>query len=467
MVIASEASDGVTSDTESRQAVWSIDGRSFRLRADASAAWRIGDYLSVTDGSGSRRLGMLETVDPVTETGIAGSGTLFEVGGQQSSQPFRTFELSKSQSTAIQDFYRSASLGMGSLLAAPDVMAGLMPAKLNRHTFWCGQSGSGKTYALGVALERILVQTRLPIVIFDANSDFVRLNTPRDDADPGEAAALMSRDIRVLRPGDGKDSLRIRFRDMSAQVRAALIRLDPLVDRAEYNALLRTRDIAAPFEDPRELSPFLRSLNDAGYTALAERLENLGVLNWQIWAGDRTAATEIIAERPAATVLDLGSFTDREEQLAVALGVLSDLWARREERRPVLLVIDEAHNLCSPDLESVAGRAVRDLIISIAAEGRKYGLWLLISTQRPGKVHRGIVSQCDNLTLMRMNSPNDLDDLADLFGFVPRAMLAQSSRFRQGEALLAGGFVPAPSLLKVRDRLTQEGGIDVRVPMPD
>ena len=467
MVIPSDPSDGVTSDAESRQAVWSIDGRSFRLRADASAAWRIGDYLSVTDGSGSRRLGMLETVDPVTETGIAGSGTLFDGGGQQSSQPFRTFELGKSESTAIQDFYRSASLGMGSLLTAPDVMAGLVPAKLNRHTFWCGQSGSGKTYALGVALERILVQTRLPIVIFDANSDFVRLSIPRDAADPKEATILRSRDIRVLRPGDGKDSLRIRFRDMSAQVRAALIRLDPLVDRAEYNALLRINDLSAPFEDPREMSPFLRSLNDAGYTALAERLENLGVLNWQIWAGDRTAATEIIAERPAATVLDLGSFTDREEQLAVALGVLSDLWARREERRPVLLVIDEAHNLCSPDLESVAGRAVRDLIISIAAEGRKYGLWLLISTQRPSKVHRGIISQCDNLTLMRMNSPDDLDELAHLFGFVPRAMLAQSSRFHQGEALLAGGFVPAPSMIRVRDRLSQEGGIDVRVPMPD
>jgi DNA helicase HerA-like ATPase len=254
---------------------------------------------------------------------------------------------------------------------------------------------------------------------------------------------------------------------MSPQVKAALIRLDPLVDRAEYNALLRTKDLAAPFEDPKELAPFLRSLNETGYTALAERLENLGVLDWQIWAGDRTPATDIIAERPAATVLDLGSFTDREEQLAVALGVLSDLWGRREERRPVLLVVDEAHNLCSPDLESVAGRAVRDLIISIAAEGRKYGLWLLISTQRPGKVHRGIVSQCDNLTLMRMNSPDDLDELAHLFGFVPREMLGQSSRFRQGEALLAGGFVPAPSMIRVRDRLTQEGGIDVRVPMPE
>ena len=155
-----------------------------------------------------------------------------------------------------------------------------------------------------------------------------------------------------------------------------------------------------------------------------------------------------------------------DEQLAIALAVFEDLWQRREERRPVLLVVDEAHNLCSPDLESTAARAVRDFIIQIAAEGRKFGLWLLLSTQRPSKIHPQIVSQCDNLTLMRMNSPNDLAELGDLFGFVPRGMLAQSSRFRQGEALVAGGFVPAPSIIKFRDRITQEGGVDVPVPMP-
>ncbi|HEU5485358.1 MAG TPA: ATP-binding protein, partial [Microlunatus sp.] len=156
----------------------------------------------------------------------------------------------------------------------------------------------------------------------------------------------------------------------------------------------------------------------------------------------------------------------QEEQLTVALSVLNDLWDRREERRPVLLVIDEAHNLCSPDLESLLGRAVRERIIQIAAEGRKFGLWLLLSTQRPSKVHIGIVSQCDNLTLMRMNSPNDLAELGNLFGFVPRQLLTQSSRFRQGEALLAGGFVPAPTIATIASRLTVEGGIDVKVPMP-
>ena len=35
-----------------------------------------------------------------------------------------------------------------------------------------------------------------------------------------------------------------------------------------------------------------------------------------------------------------------------------------------------------------------------------------------------------------------------------------------GEALVAGGFVPAPSIIKFRDRITHEGGIDVPVPMP-
>ena len=76
----------------------------------------------------------------------------------------------------------------------------------------------------------------------------------------------------------------------------------------------------------------------------------------------------------------------------MALAVFEDLWRRREERRPILIVVDEAHNLCSPDLESTAARAVRELIIQVAAEGRKFGLWLLLSTQRPSKGHRQIVS---------------------------------------------------------------------------
>jgi DNA helicase HerA-like ATPase len=455
----------MTEQVQPPPVVSSADGRGFRLRTSADEGLRAGDYVTIADARGAEHLGFVESVDEVTESTTYAAGSILP--GPVTPAPFRTGSARRSEPDSIARFFAAAgaSLPIGTLVDDPTVTVGLIPKRLNRHTFWCGQSGSGKTYALGVALEQILLQTRLPMVIFDPNSDFVRLGETRPDVGPEVAGRLAQRQVRVLRRGDGPDALRARLRTMDLASQGALLRLDPVVHRDEFNAMVR-HNPTTPIHDPAEFRETLLSSDEPGARDLGRRMENLGVLTWKIWALDRPAATDIIAERPPATVLDLGSLERQEEQLTVALSVLNDLWNRREERRPVLLVVDEAHNLCSPDLESLLGRAVRDRIIQIAAEGRKYGLWLLLSTQRPSKVHPGIVSQCDNLTLMRMNSPNDLAELGDLFGFVPRQLLAQSSRFRQGEALLAGGFVPAPTITKVGARLTVEGGIDVKVPMP-
>jgi uncharacterized protein len=459
--------DSPESPAASGPTAWSIDGRSFALRARAEDGWRPGDYLTISMAAGEAQLGLLESIEVGQTELVSGSGSLLSSSGGLD-EPFPPSAVGRSSAADVSAWFAEmgATLTVGTLATAPAAPWSLIPRKLNRHTFWCGQSGSGKTYALGVALEQILVHTGLPILILDPNSDFVRLNDPNSRSDPAEADAIRARDIRVLRPGTGPGSLRIRFRTMAGPAKAAVLRLDPVVDRAEYNAMVHLSPDSVP-HDPVGLVEYLRSTQDPGFTALAERMENLGIVTWQIFAGDLAAATDVVAERPDATVIDLGGLNDQEQQLAVSLAVLDDLWQHRAERRPVLIVIDEAHNLCSPDLESVAGRAVRDRVIQIAAEGRKYGLWLLLSTQRPGKVHRGIVSQCDNLTLMRMNSPNDLVELSDVFGFVPPAMLNQASRFRQGEALLAGGFVPTPGIIRVRDRITTEGGIDVSVPTRD
>jgi DNA helicase HerA-like ATPase len=444
----------------------SSDGRSFSVRAAAAATITPGDYVRITRQDGADLLGFVEDVTH-DGSGVSAAGSLIDEGGDLAPVPFTdaTAAPTSPDSVARVVSGQDPDLELGRLVSMPSVGVGLVPHRLNRHTFWCGQSGSGKTYALGVALERIILRTRLPVVVFDPNSDFVKLNSVREGLDPTVAAALSGRSVRVLRPGEGPDALRVRFRDMGAHAKAAILRLDPVVDRGEYNALLRLAP-ALRGVDPKDIPARMREAGGLDGEALAQRVENLGLLEWQTWAYEHEAATDVIADRPAATVLDLGSFHSADEQLVVALAVLEDLWARREERRPILIVVDEAHNLCPPEPETPLGIAVRDRIIQIAAEGRKFGLWLLLSTQRPSKVHRGIVSQCDNATVMRMNSPGDLAELADLFGFVPRSMLAQSARFRQGEALVAGGFVAMPSIVRVRDRITLEGGIDVRVPMP-
>lgn len=354
----------------------------------------------------------------------------------------------------------TGQLTIGTLLESGEP-ATLAAGRFNRHTFWCGQSGSGKTYALGVVLEQLLANTDLPLVIFDPNADFVGLGQLRDEAPADAVAPLRDRDIRVLR---ANDDLRVRFRSLPVRLKAALLGLDPLDDREEFRAMMT---LATDFRDrsPEEIVAELIASDDAARRSLGLRIANLGVLEWDLWAYDRPAATEIIAERPHATVLDLGGYEHAEQSLLVALTVLDDLWQRRDERRPVLLVIDEAHNLGSPDLDSTLGRAVREQLIRIAAEGRKYGLWLLLSTQRPSKVHPGIISQCDNLGLLKMTSPLDLRELQSVFGFVPESMLARVPVFTQGQALFAGGFIGEPEFVRMGDRLTPEGGSDVRVPL--
>ena len=274
--------------------------------------------------------------------------------------------------------------------------------------------------------------------------------------------------MRVLRSdstrGEGDEPLRMRFRTMTRQAQAATLQLDPIHDQDEYNAFI---SFLAQIGGGSDLGAMLAGLRSGtpGQQSLARRMENLGLIEWQVWAGDLPSAADVVTGGNGVTVMDLGGFGDPAEAIAVCLEVVDELWAQRDRRMPTLLVIDEAHNLCGTEPASPVAQKLLDRLIQIAAEGRKYGLWLLLSSQRPSKIHPQVLSQCDNLMLMRMNSPDDIAELGRTFGFAPKAMLRASNGFVQGEALLAGGFAPVPMLVQVRERLTPQGGSDVAVPL--
>lgn len=357
------------------------------------------------------------------------------------------------------------NLEIGTAIGDPSSPVQLDARRFNRHTFWVGQSGSGKTYALGVVLEQLLLHTDLPIVVLDPNADFTRLQEARSGADSAAAGAIADTDIRVFRSGAGEgERLHVRYTELSTASKAAVMRLDPITDADEYNVLLHADEDAASF-DGADLVTRLRTSGDSGESRLANRIENLQVLDWDLWSRGGSSVTDAIDERPRATVLDLGGFAHPVEPKVAALAVLERLWARREERRPVLIVIDEAHNLCSPDPQTAVEKALTAQLIQIAAEGRKFGLWLLLSTQRPTKIHPNVLSQCDNLALMRVNAPRDLAELAEVFGFASEDAIRQSAHFAQGQALFAGGFIEEPTFVQMGARITEEGGGDVKVPL--
>ena len=445
----------------------SVDGRRFTYDVTVDRLdVRVGGYVVIERSAA--QLGQVTSVSLVAARTARVEGVLLEGSGEPFGEA-ATRVAAPEEVARWLDAARPprAELEVGSLTFAPGVPLALDAGAFDRHTFLCGQSGSGKTYALGTILERLLGETSLRIVILDPNSDFVHLAELRDDAGDEAraryAAATSGIEVRTA-ADDGPERLHVRFRDFDATEQAAVLRLDPIADREEYAALTDALERADDFvaAHPRDTVERLLAQPDPLH-ALGVRARNLGVDRWQVWSGADAGSVEELVQPggPRCVVADLGSLVNREEQAVAAEAVLAALWRRRAAREPVLIVIDEAHNVCPDQPETPLTALATEHAVRIAGEGRKFGLVLLVATQRPQKVHENVVSQCDNLVLMRMNSRSDLALLSEIFSFVPQPLLELATDFRQGEAVVAGKLAPSPTLGRFGPRWSREGGGDV------
>lgn len=125
-------------------------------------------------------------------------------------------------------------------------------------------------------------------------------------------------------------------------------------------------------------------------------------------------------------------------------------WTRAEKRTPFTLVCDEAH-LYLPvreDADAVQRQALA-AFERIAKEGRKYGVSILVVSQRPSDVSRTILSQCNNFMVLRLT--NDRDQAA-VRRLVPDSMAGVTDilpLLDTGEAVLLGDAVLLPSRIKL------------------
>ncbi|MGW0176870.1 ATP-binding protein [Rhodococcus sp. NPDC003322] len=354
---------------------------------------------------------------------------------------------------------------VGAMAQAPEVAARLQSPGFGRHTFMCGQSGSGKTYTTGGLLERLLASTTLPILVIDPNSDHVFLGEVADPDDDSPAAVrhrAVAAGVHVARArGFGSPiTLCIDFSDLDVDTQALLLQMHPVRDLDDYHAL---REVTATLTAPYSVAEVAAAASSSvDGDRLAKRIANLGIVDWELWRRDgERSAVEYDIRASRCVVVDVGSLATADERTAIVLALLGRRWAARRSREPVLMVIDEAHNVLPAVTDNPLLAATAELGILIAGEGRKFGLHLFVATQRPGKVHPNVVSQCDNLVLMRMNGSADIAELAGYFSHVPEPMLAQATGFGLGEALFAGPIAPVALLAKVGRRVSPQGGGDV------
>jgi hypothetical protein len=148
------------------------------------------------------------------------------------------------------------------------------------------------------------------------------------------------------------------------------------------------------------------------------------------------------------TILDLSGIPSLvlNDLIGALLRILYDalFWARNlpdgGRLRPLLVVLEEAHAYLGRDNSGAAATAVR----RIAKEGRKYGVGLILVSQRPSEIDPTILSQCGTIFAMRLTNNVDRGQVTSAASDNLKGLFEMLPVLRTGEAIIVGEAVSLP-----------------------
>jgi DNA helicase HerA-like ATPase len=126
------------------------------------------------------------------------------------------------------------------------------------------------------------------------------------------------------------------------------------------------------------------------------------------------------------------------------------------KKQPLLIVLEEAHNYLKSGDDSISSKAVQ----SISKEGRKYGVGLLLVTQRPSELDETVLSQCGTIIALRMNNSKDRSHIRSAIQDELQTMVDLLPSLRAGEGVISGEAVKIPSRVQFYKLPNAEKGSD-------
>ncbi len=205
---------------------------------------------------------------------------------------------------------------------------------------------------------------------------------------------------------------------------------------------------------------------DTGYDVIRylENLMRIGVY------GSRTIPLNEILKPGHVTIFNLSGLR-KEVQDHLVNNVLTRVFnARVRHKRgfkgekypyPIVVVLEEAHRFAPP--KTYEETWSREIISKIAAEGRKFGVFLIAITQRPSKIDSDLLSQCQSQIISRIVNPRDQDAVRDASEQLSQDLLDNLPALNPGEVVVVGPLAPAPVMIRVRDRVLDYAGADIDV----
>ncbi|MFV4914829.1 ATP-binding protein [Microbacterium lacticum] len=388
-------------------------------------------------------------------------------------------------------------LRLGTFVADPSAEAVADGDRLfQRHAALLGSTGSGKSWAVALILERAKSLAHPNLVVFDMHGEY----TPLTEGDapiarafhiagPGQApddehalylpwwllnqeemqallldrseenapnqAARLSHHVRALKHerlvADGKTELAARF-TVDSPVPYDLTGLVRLLsaDDAEMVPGAAGREKQGPFFGrlTRLVSRMEARISDRRYGFMFSPPTTHLAYDWL-----HDFAKRLLGTAPGIKVIDFSEVPS--DVLPIVVGVMARVlyeihfWTTEDKRTPVTLVCDEAHLYLPAGNAGAADLRALDSFERIAKEGRKYGISLLVISQRPSDVSRTVLSQCNNFIALRLTNDQDQAVVKRLMPDSMDGLTAALPLLDVGEALLLGDAIILPTRIRL------------------
>ena len=345
-----------------------------------------------------------------------------------------------------------------------------MDTLAQKHVSVLAKTGAGKSYTVGVLLEELL-KANVPLVILDPHGEYGSLRNP--NIDEGEVAQMSKFGVRpksfakqvkeyAIDTSLNREATKLTLQGMNLEGREIVEMLGSKLSGGQVGVLYQAIKEVKEHLPAYTLRDIIDGVTRNKASSKWNVLNALEVLeSTKIFDVRGTPLKELVAPGQC-TIINLKGVSPDVQEIVVTR-IASMLWEgrKRGEIPAHILVVEEAHNFCP---ERNVGNAVSGAMLrTVASEGRKFGMGLLIVSQRPAKVDKNVLSQCNTQVVLKVTNPNDLKAIIQSVEGISGDLQDEIQRLPVGVALVAGGGLTQPVFVDIRPRLTRHGGKSVSV----
>jgi len=333
---------------------------------------------------------------------------------------------------------------------------------LQKHVCILAKSGGGKSYISGDIVEE-LMKHNVTCMIIDPHGEYGAM---RDKGNSGDARfGVVTRGygdhiIEFSISKEVKDAKPLRFTLRSLEAREILELTRTNDVKTFLPSLRKAIDLLREKQDVysvRELIDVLMNDGDGKNSVLIAELEYLEEVGLFATRGNPISELIVLGK---TTIINLkGVPPDIQELVVRRLSTLLFEMRKIDKIPPLLLILEEAHNYCPQQGSALSSKALS----TIASEGRKFGLGLMVISQRPAKIDKNVLSQCGTQIILKLTNPNDLKAVAASVEGLTNGMTDEVQTMPIGMAMIVGAGIEAPLLVDVRPRESRHGGSGVKV----